>query len=152
MNKTPNYALNQWSKSDRVLMDDFNADNQKIEAALGTLSDNLGHKGNCRMVCQYHPGTGTCGKDHPSQLTMRRPPSLVFIADQDTGKFMIYVEGSRSSLSPWYPNSPVKVSHEAKRMVDGSLAYVVSWYSDTPEHQFNLDGGSYAVISLYQMP
>ena len=34
MNKTPNYQLNQWAKSDRVLMDDFNADNAKIDAAL----------------------------------------------------------------------------------------------------------------------
>ena len=35
MTKTTNYQLNQWAKSDRVLMDDFNADNQKIDAALG---------------------------------------------------------------------------------------------------------------------
>ena len=34
MNKTANYQLNQWAKSDRVLMDDFNADNAKIDAAL----------------------------------------------------------------------------------------------------------------------
>ena len=34
MNKTQNYNLNQWEKSDKVLMDDFNADNAKIDAAL----------------------------------------------------------------------------------------------------------------------
>ena len=34
MTKTTNYQLNQWEKTDRILMDDFNADNQKIEAAL----------------------------------------------------------------------------------------------------------------------
>ena len=34
MNKTPNYQLNQWDKSDRIQMTDFNADNAKIEAAL----------------------------------------------------------------------------------------------------------------------
>ena len=34
MNKTPNYQLNQWDKSDRIQMEDFNADNAKIEAAL----------------------------------------------------------------------------------------------------------------------
>jgi len=27
MTKTTNYQLNQWAKSDRVMMDDFNADN-----------------------------------------------------------------------------------------------------------------------------
>ena len=35
-NQTPNYNLNQWSKDDRVLMEDFNADNAKIDAALQT--------------------------------------------------------------------------------------------------------------------
>ena len=34
MNKTQNYKLNQWEKSDRVLMEDFNADNAKIDAAI----------------------------------------------------------------------------------------------------------------------
>ena len=34
MNQTPNYQLNQWDKSDRIMMEDFNADNAKIEAAL----------------------------------------------------------------------------------------------------------------------
>ena len=37
MNHTENYQLNQWAKSDRVLMEDFNSDNQKIDAALGAL-------------------------------------------------------------------------------------------------------------------
>jgi len=34
-NYTPNYQLNQWSPDDRVLRTDFNADNAKIDAALG---------------------------------------------------------------------------------------------------------------------
>ena len=37
MNYTENYQLNQWEETDRVLMEDFNADNQKIEEALGTI-------------------------------------------------------------------------------------------------------------------
>ena len=32
-NKTEHYGLNQWVKSDEVLMEDFNEDNAKIEAA-----------------------------------------------------------------------------------------------------------------------
>ena len=32
--QTPNYNLNQWSKDDRVLMEDFNADNAKLDAAI----------------------------------------------------------------------------------------------------------------------
>ena len=36
--QTPNYNLNQWSKDDRVLMEDFNADNAKIDAAIGAVA------------------------------------------------------------------------------------------------------------------
>ena len=35
-NKTQNYQLNQWVKSDQVRMEDFNADNAKIDAALAS--------------------------------------------------------------------------------------------------------------------
>ena len=37
MNYTENYQLNQWEESDRVLMEDFNADNEKIDAALAEI-------------------------------------------------------------------------------------------------------------------
>lgn len=33
-NRTKNYNLSQWEKSDKVLMDDFNKDNEKIDAAI----------------------------------------------------------------------------------------------------------------------
>ena len=39
MTKTTNYQLNQWAKSDRIMMDDFNADNAKIDAALKAVAD-----------------------------------------------------------------------------------------------------------------
>ena len=32
--QTPNYQLNQWERSDKVQMEDFNADNAKIDAGL----------------------------------------------------------------------------------------------------------------------
>ena len=39
MQKTTNYQLNQWVKSDRIQMEDFNSDNAKIDAALKALED-----------------------------------------------------------------------------------------------------------------
>lgn len=38
MNQTTNFGLNQWSSTDRIQMEDFNADNAKIDAALAGLS------------------------------------------------------------------------------------------------------------------
>ncbi|MDR0952547.1 MAG: hypothetical protein LBM18_06455 [Oscillospiraceae bacterium] len=39
-NKTANFQLNQWVPNDPVLMEDFNADNQRIDAVLGELDSN----------------------------------------------------------------------------------------------------------------
>ena len=55
MTKTTNYQLNQWAKSDLLMMDDFNADNVKIDAALGALQivtgiyTGSGNDANCRV-------------------------------------------------------------------------------------------------------
>ena len=55
MTKTTDYQLNQWAKSDRLMMDDFNADNAKIDAALGALQivtgiyTGSGNDANCRV-------------------------------------------------------------------------------------------------------
>lgn len=38
MEKTPRYQLSQWEKTDRILMEDFNADNANLEAALTALN------------------------------------------------------------------------------------------------------------------
>ncbi len=40
-NRTDNYALSQWERSDRILMEDFNADNAKIDAALHNLEERV---------------------------------------------------------------------------------------------------------------
>ena len=40
MNQTANYGLSQWEATDRILMEDFNSDNSKIDAALKENADN----------------------------------------------------------------------------------------------------------------
>ena len=37
-NHTPNYNLSQWERADKVLMDDFNADNAKLDAAIAAVA------------------------------------------------------------------------------------------------------------------
>lgn len=37
--KTANYELDQWTKSDQILMEDFNADNAKIDEALRAVAE-----------------------------------------------------------------------------------------------------------------
>lgn len=50
MKKTAQFGLNQWEMSDRIQMDDFNADNAAIEAALAAR--------NCQFYTTTYVGTG----------------------------------------------------------------------------------------------
>ena len=72
MTKTTNYQLNQWAKSDRVMMDDFNADNQKIDAALATMP---------RIATGTYTGDGTTNGSHVIDLGFR--PKVVIVANGD---------------------------------------------------------------------
>lgn len=44
MNTTEHYQLNQWEGSDRIMREDFNADNRKTEEALTELADTVAQK------------------------------------------------------------------------------------------------------------
>ena len=100
--QTPNYKLNQWSKSDRIQMEDFNADNAKIDAAikaesdartalaaqvagkasqsaLNTLADKAAKCGNCQIWTQTYRGTGQCGWNHPTVLRFPKKPVFALI-------------------------------------------------------------------------
>ena len=68
MKKTTNYQLNQWEKTDRILMDDFNADNQKIDAALAAR--------NCRFYTSTYNGTG----EAEATFTFPGKPILIVIS------------------------------------------------------------------------
>jgi len=53
-NHTENWALSQWAAEDHVKREDFNADNQKVEAALTALAPD-----NCKLYMGSYEGTGT---------------------------------------------------------------------------------------------
>ena len=71
MTKTTNYQLNQWAKSDRVLMEDFNSDNAKIDAALA---------GKAELVTGSYTGDGT----NDRTVDLGRP--VAFLMVQRTGR------------------------------------------------------------------
>ena len=67
--KTEHYELNQWLATDQVLRTDFNADNAKIDVALGTLAAAVEQCGNCKIVYGSYTGTGEYGNVKRSSLT-----------------------------------------------------------------------------------
>ena len=85
MNTTTNYQLSQWEGADRILMEDFNSDNQKIDAALKANADAVTEleEGKAdaadvpRIITGSYTGTGAAGSVH---YTVGAKPRLLFLA------------------------------------------------------------------------
>ena len=140
MNHTTNYQLNQWAKSDRIRMDDFNADNQKIDAALAAC-------GNCKIATGSYTGTGEYGKANPSTLTFDFVPKFVLIrvleADLITG-LSLYSPFTLGKLEKM--GSSASSQNEIHVSWEGSS---VSWFNySSAEYQANESGCSYAYLAI----
>ena len=75
MNKTANFQLTQWEKTDRIMMEDFNRDNAAIDTALkgnadkaAALQTALAGAGNCSMETQSYTGNGKYGQNNPNTV------------------------------------------------------------------------------------
>ena len=145
MTKSTNYQLNQWAKSDRVMMDDFNADNAKIDAALKANADAIMAAGNCRMNVQTYTGTGTYGAANPTQITFPVLPHLFIIRGPRT--LLIGSGGSATAFTVIYMTSS-----------NGTYAYdqTVTWNDNTmsiyhtqqAQSQMNIANETYYVYSF----
>ena len=80
MTHTTNFNLSQWSKTDRIRMADFNADNAKLDAALAALTR--------RVYTATYTGDGAYTKT----LAFPRKPLFVFVM-RDEGEISFMVRG-----------------------------------------------------------
>ena len=91
-NHTQHYALNRWDLEDQIVMDDFNEDNEKIDAALKANADAIsalrtavGSGGqNARVAFGSYVGDGTYGPNHPTSLQFDFTPVFVMISENDS--------------------------------------------------------------------
>ena len=100
MTKTTNYQLNQWAKSDRVMMDDFNADNTKIDTALKANADTAAAAsaavalcGNCAVQHITYTGTGSTVR----QFTFAHKPLMLTVFGHNV--YFFAVQGAEDATS-----------------------------------------------------
>ena len=158
LNQTANYGLSQWDPTDRILMENFNSDNSKIDAALAAhdgdiaaLEAAVAGKGNCQFSYGTYTGSGTYGTGHPTKLTFPFEPKLVIIqnmaaAATDTsgssqyGRYIMFLV---RPLTSYYFNSG---SFSASITWSGKT---VSWAStDGAAYQLNVSGNTYLYVAL----
>jgi len=74
-NQTANFGLNQWSAEDKVLREEFNADNAKVDAALYARP---------QITMGSYVGTGDYGSATPNSLNFDFQPLAVAIVQNST--------------------------------------------------------------------
>lgn len=102
MNQTTNYQLSQWEASDRILMNDFNDDNAKIDAALKTQADaiatletSVAAKADASALPQFVTGsyTGTGEVNITKHYSLGGRPKLVILRTENTNSSYISETG-----------------------------------------------------------
>ena len=72
-------TLSRWAGTDRILMEEFNSDNEKIDTALKASADDvaalqtaLAGSGNCGIAVTSYTGAGAYGAENANTLRKRR--------------------------------------------------------------------------------
>ncbi|MGM9619558.1 MAG: hypothetical protein ACI3W8_07000 [Oscillospiraceae bacterium] len=152
-NTTPNYHLSQWEENDRILREDFNADNAAIEAALlavkseaaedlqamsQTLSAAIGSGGKtARIVHGSYTGTGGYGASKRNSLTLDFKPLLVFLTSGVDSTYQIM-------MRPFSQSVPIQAGNLSVSWGDLTVSWYCDYSSSSGEYyQCNVSGGTY---------
>ena len=141
--QTANYQLSQWDAEDRILREDFNADNAKIDAALAAqaeaqsaLASQIANCGNCKVTYSTYTGTGTCGSSSPNKLSFDTKPFMIFIIDADGTCVIMHCNSTFTRKD----GSPIYITWSGN---------TVSWYnSGSDDIQCNNPEEVYHVFTL----
>ena len=149
MAETGNYQLKQWEKTDRIQMEDFNADNAKTDQALAELAAQaaqIAKCGNCKIVYGTYKGSGTYGSSNPNTLIFDHKPMLVAIMPSSSGGSMYGIGFLAVKGSPlvytcmYYSQSSCTVTWTGNN---------IKWYnSANSKYQFNESSLTYYYVAL----
>ena len=146
MNQTTNYGLTQWEATDRILMEDFNSDNTKTDAALKENADSIAAletavagKGNCQIYTTTYTGTGSSDASGACSLTFPKPPLLVVVEGEDC--FGVCLGQGRMCavfmMSTMFCTTSWSADHRT-----------LSWYRNNASDQMNTGGQLYRVTAV----
>lgn len=140
MNQTKKYQLNLWDKTDRIQMEDFNADNAKIEAALSSVAEQaalISKRGNCALHYGSYVGTGSGS----TVLTFEKTP--LFLTIMGTNMWLVAVKGAPYTIAKTAGNGTDKCN----AVWSGTSVSITSEDSDS-RYQCNNVGETYYVVAL----
>ena len=135
MRKTEHYQLNQWDAEDAIQRTDFNADNEKIEAALADIVTN-----GVKMAYGTYQGTG---EDYEGvTLNVGFDPKLLIVW-LDVNHRLFYLEGM--TWVQTYTNFADDYTRGANITVENG---VVSWDGTSSAHILLNDSATYRWFAI----
>ena len=141
LNQTANYGLSQWEATDRILMEDFNSDNSKIDAALSTLAQTVtGHttalaqKGNCRIEYQTYTGNGG------ESVTVNFPQKPLLVITTGGAYTLVTLYGQACNCISAYG-----AGETLNTAWDGNS---LTWSGTSADKICNSNGRSYPILAL----
>ena len=134
MTHTTNFNLSQWSKSDRIQMADFNADNAKIDAALAALSGC-----NCRCYSTTYTGDGAFSR------TFIFPGKPMFLAIANSSGFTLAVRGTNKGVTMFSANYMYAVTAS---WGDTSVTLSYADNSVAPANRTNISYDLFAILEV----
>ena len=154
-NHTTNYQLSQWAKSDQVLMEDFNADNAKLDTALKAEANtraaavnaiNATLSGMVRLKAGSYTGDGAATRT----ISVGFTPKAVFVI---LVSGYTYAFGDGNFLSAAYGGLAVTdcpaggaSDYPVVKIVPGG--FQVSYRNDRPTSRSNQQNEKYNYIAL----
>lgn len=157
MQQTEYYQLSLWNEEDRILMGNFNGDNEKIDAALhetmqqltestAQLSAAVEKCGNCRIETHSYTGTGTFAEGNPTHIAFSKPPLFFIIL----GSYSILLGSKLSAQALFIGENTLSgntVSITSAVTWSGSKATFFN--SRSAAYQMNTTGESYLVFAFF---
>lgn len=126
MRKTEHYQLNLWDAEDAILREDFNADNEKIEAALAEIA-----AGGVKVANGHYIGDNATAV----HLNVGFNPKLLIICGPDPDYRMVYLEGMTSVYT--YIQHGSSTAYSYKITVENGI---VSWGATSTRSYFLNEG------------
>ena len=140
MTKTTNYQLNQWAKSDRVMMDDFNADNLKVDSALAALGEAIAAAP--KIAVGSYTGSGSCGASSPRTLTFAFQPKIVIVVENSWD----YLKAGTALISGQSLSAGIGGGTNSGACLSLTVSWSgnsVTWYGPSAEKQLDIENCEY---------
>ena len=140
MTKTTNYQLDQWAKSDRIMLEDFNADNLKVDSALAALGEAIAAAP--KIAVGSYTGSGSCGASSPRTLTFAFQPKLVIVVENSWD----YLKAGTALISGQSLSAGIGGGTNSGACLGLTVSWSgnsVTWYGPSAEKQLDVENCEY---------